>query len=76
MLASLRSPQPPTIESVQADLINEIAAVREEFVLVLDDYHVIDAQPIHDAIAFLLEHMPPQMHLVIRRHGEGGGVAC
>ena len=65
VLASLRSPQPPTIESVQADLINEIAAVREEFVLVLDDYHVIDAQPIHDAIAFLLEHMPPQMHLVI-----------
>ncbi len=64
-LASLRSPQPPPIESVVAALINDIAAVPEGFILVLDDYHVIEAQPIHDAIAFLLEHMPRQMHLVI-----------
>ena len=33
--------------------------------LVLDDYHVIDAQPIHSGITFLLDHLPPQMHLVI-----------
>ena len=34
-------------------------------VLVLDDYHLIEAQPIHEALTFLLEHLPPQMHLVI-----------
>ncbi len=53
------------VESALATLINEIAAVPEEFALILDDYHVIEAQPIHDAIAFPLEHMLPQMHLVI-----------
>ena len=35
------------------------------FVLVLDDYHVITSQPIHDALVFLLDHLPPHMHLVI-----------
>ncbi|HET7271561.1 MAG TPA: hypothetical protein VFI90_10810, partial [Rubrobacter sp.] len=65
VLASLRSPQPPPVESVLAALINDIAAVPEEFAVVLDDYHVIEAQPIQGAIAFLLEHMSPQMHLVI-----------
>ena len=65
VLASLRSPQPPPVESVLVALINDTAAVPKEFALVLDDYQVIEAQPIHDVIAFLLEHMPPQMHLVI-----------
>ena len=46
-------------------LLNEIAAIPEHFILVLDDYHVIDSQPIDDALTFLLEHLPPQMHLVI-----------
>ena len=64
-LASLRSPQPALPESVLSMLINEIAAVSYDFTLVLDDYHAIDAQPVHGAITFLLEHMPPQMHLVI-----------
>jgi LuxR family transcriptional regulator, maltose regulon positive regulatory protein len=63
--AALRSPQPPSIESILTALINEITAVPEKFVLVLDDYHVIDAKSIDDALAFLLEHLPPQMHLVI-----------
>jgi LuxR family maltose regulon positive regulatory protein len=64
-LASLRSPQPPPIESMLTALVNEIAAIPNDFALVLDDYHVIEAEPVHGAIAFLLEHMPPQMHLVI-----------
>jgi LuxR family maltose regulon positive regulatory protein len=34
-------------------------------VLVLDDYHLTDATPIDDALTFVLEHLPPQMHLVI-----------
>jgi LuxR family transcriptional regulator, maltose regulon positive regulatory protein len=64
-LLSLRSPRPLPVRSVLTTLINEIAATPTDFVLVLDDYHVIESQAIHDAVTFLLEHMPPQMHLVI-----------
>ncbi|MFK7696350.1 LuxR C-terminal-related transcriptional regulator [Paenibacillus sp. HJGM_3] len=46
-------------------LLNEISALPYKFVLVLDDYHVIDAKWIDDVLNFLLEHLPPQMHLVI-----------
>ena len=64
-LAALQSPQPPPIEAILTALINKIVAVPDHFVLVLDDYHLITAQPIHDALTFLLNHLPPQMHLVI-----------
>ena len=64
-LSLLHSPQPPPIESVLTTLINEINAIEDDFALILDDFHVIDAQPVHSAIAFLLDHLPPQMHLVI-----------
>jgi LuxR family maltose regulon positive regulatory protein len=64
-LSALQSPQPPPTEAILTDLINEIAAVPDRIVLVLDDYHLIEAQPIHDALIFLLRHLPPQMHLVI-----------
>ena len=64
-LPLLHSPQPPPIESVLTTLINEINAIEHDFALILDDYHVIDAQPVHSAIAFLLDHLPPQMHLII-----------
>lgn len=65
VMAALQSPQPPPIESVLTILLNEVAAIPDKFILVLDDYHVIDAKAVDDAIAFLLEHLPPQMHLVI-----------
>ena len=39
--------------------------VSEGFTLVLDDYHMIEAQPIHDALSFLLNHIPPLVHMVI-----------
>ena len=65
MLDALQSPQPPPIESILTALINEIATIPDNFVLVLDDYHVIEAQPVDNALTFLLEHLPPQMHLVI-----------
>jgi LuxR family maltose regulon positive regulatory protein len=64
-LAMLQSPQPPPVESVLTSLINEIAAIPDRIVLVLDDYHLIEAQPIHDALTFTLDHLPPQMRLVI-----------
>ena len=65
VLGMLRSPQPPPAESMLTVLLNDLAAVPEPFVLVLDDYHVIDARAVDDALAFLLGHLPPQMHLVI-----------
>ncbi len=61
----LQSPQPPPTESILTALLNEITTIPDNFVLVLDDYHVIDAKPVDNALTFLLEHLPPQMHLVI-----------
>ena len=65
VLAILQSPQPPSIESILTTLLNEITAIPDNFILVLDDYHVIDSKPVDEALTFLLEHLPPQMHLVI-----------
>jgi LuxR family maltose regulon positive regulatory protein len=64
-LPMLQSPQAFSMESVLIDLINEIATLSDPFVLVLDDYHTIQAQAIHDALAFLMRNLTPQMHLVI-----------
>lgn len=65
VLGALQSPQPPPIDSILTALLNEITTISNPFILVLDDYHVIDAQPVADALVFLLEHLPPQMQLVI-----------
>ena len=65
ILAALQSPQPPSTEALLTDLLNEITAIPDNFILVLDDYHVIDSKPVDEALTFLLEHLPPQMHLVI-----------
>lgn len=65
VLEILQSPQPPPVESILTALLNEFAAIPDSFVVVLDDYHVLDAPSIDDALTFLIEHLPPQMHLVI-----------
>ena len=65
ILNVLQSPQPPPTESILTTLLNEITAVQDNFVLVLDDYHVLDAKPVDNALTFLADHLPPQMHLVI-----------
>ncbi len=79
VLSQLESPQPPDSAAVLTTLLNEITtAMPGDFVLVLDDYHVIDAkakvpaiwsgaqsQGVDQALAFLLEHLPPQIHLVM-----------
>jgi LuxR family maltose regulon positive regulatory protein len=64
-LGMLQSPQPPPAEAVLTSLINEIAAVPDRIILALDDYHLIDSSPVDDALTYLLDHLPPQMHLVI-----------
>jgi LuxR family maltose regulon positive regulatory protein len=65
MLNALQSPQPPSPEVVLTTLINEVAAISDPVIFVLDDYHLIEAQPIHDVLTFLLRHLPSNMHLVI-----------
>ncbi|WP_204137618.1 LuxR C-terminal-related transcriptional regulator [Halomicronema sp. CCY15110] len=64
-LQLLQTLQPPPIESVLMTLLNEVAAVEAEFVLILDDYHEIATAAIHEGMSFLLSHLPPQMHLII-----------
>ena len=61
----LQSPQPPPTESILTALLNQITTIPDNFIFVLDDYHVIDSKPIDQALTFLLEHLPTQMHLVI-----------
>ena len=65
LLAALQSPQPPHAEAVLTAMLNEISVITEHFLLVLDDYHAIDSQVVDQSLAFLIEHQPPQMHLVI-----------
>src|SRR5919112_80266 len=62
-LASL--PTQEELEPVFTALSNEILELGRDFVLVLDDYHVIRSETIHEALAFLLDHSPPPMHLVV-----------
>ncbi len=64
-LALLQGPQPPPIETVLAQLLNALGTAPRETILALDDYHVIDAPDVHEAMAFLLDHLPPQLHIVI-----------
>jgi LuxR family maltose regulon positive regulatory protein len=64
-ISRLREPQPPPIETVLATLLNELAAVPNDIVLVLDDYHAIDAPDVQVGMAFLLDHLPPRIHLMI-----------
>jgi LuxR family transcriptional regulator, maltose regulon positive regulatory protein len=64
-LALLQAPQPPPVETVLTVLLNELGASAAEIVLVLDDYHLIDAREVQDGMAFLLDHLPPGLHVVI-----------
>jgi LuxR family maltose regulon positive regulatory protein len=51
-LASLRSPQPPPIEAAVGALINELAGELHETSIVLDGYHLLDSEPVHEAVSF------------------------
>jgi LuxR family maltose regulon positive regulatory protein len=68
-LALLRAPE-PDLEDVVEALATDIYRVTRDIVLVLDDYQVIDAEAVHEAVAFLVEQFPPQAHLVIATRGE------
>ncbi|MFT5194263.1 MAG: LuxR family maltose regulon positive regulatory protein, partial [Candidatus Promineifilaceae bacterium] len=61
----LQSPQPLSTETILTMLLNEIARIPKKFILILDDYHLVDTKLVDDALIFLLDHLPPQMHLII-----------
>jgi LuxR family maltose regulon positive regulatory protein len=65
ILPWLHSSQPPSADSMLTALINELSAVKNDFVIVLDDYHLITSQQIHAGIIYFIEHIPPHVHLVI-----------
>ena len=65
ILTQINSPEPPPIEPVVPTLINEITLTRDDICLILDDYHLIESQPIHTAVTFLRDHLQEHIHLVI-----------
>lgn len=62
---ALLSTQPVHLETVATTLVNEWASLAEDLVLVLDDYHVVTEEKVHDVVTFLLENMPPAAHLLV-----------
>ena len=65
ILDALQSPQAPSIDSILTALLNEITTIPNDFIFVLDDYHLTDSKSVDDTLTFLIEHLPLQMHLVI-----------
>ncbi|MEO6044376.1 MAG: LuxR C-terminal-related transcriptional regulator [Tepidiformaceae bacterium] len=68
----LDAPQPPPIETILTLALNEIASEPGAVRLILDDYHVIDSEPIQKGMTFLLDHLPPQLHLVLASRVDPG----
>jgi LuxR family maltose regulon positive regulatory protein len=64
-LALLRPSAEPSMEAVLTTLLNALNTATEDMALILDDYHVIAAEPIHRTLAFLVEHLPPCLHLLL-----------
>ena len=64
-LVYLHSSEPVPIDSTLTSLVNDLALIHHEFILVLDDYQFIQSEAVHHGIIFLIEHLPPHMHLVI-----------
>ncbi len=64
-LAVLRSPEPATAEAILAVLINELSTLSSPSILILDDYHAASSSEVEEAVGFLLDHLPAQMHLIL-----------
>lgn len=65
LLELLEASPPPPTDALLTALLNDLTRLSEAGLLVLDDYHVIDARPVDEALTFVLAHLPPQLHLVI-----------
>ena len=65
LVTYLQTQQAPPLRSVLQTLINRLAEQSEPFLLILDDYHLITEQAIHTPLTYLVEHLPPQLHLIL-----------
>jgi LuxR family maltose regulon positive regulatory protein len=65
LVVYLDTQQAPPLRSILQALINRLAEQPEQFLLILDDYHLLTEQAIHTLLAYLLEHLPPQLHLLL-----------
>src|SRR5256714_10585565 len=63
-LKTKKAPKPPLRNVLQA-LINTLASRSEQFLLVLDDYHVITQPEVHHSLTYLVEHLSPQLHIIL-----------
>jgi LuxR family maltose regulon positive regulatory protein len=63
--AALGESQSLNYEALLTKLVNEIESIPDKSIIVLDDYHLINSKAVHDALNFLIEYLPPLMHLVI-----------
>ena len=62
---ALAAASPPPPAAAITALSNDLAAAEDEILLVLDDFHLVDAAPIHEAVALLVAHQPPKLHLML-----------
>src|SRR5262249_183781 len=69
-LALLQIPQPPGLETLLHVVLNDLTTLGQECLLVLDDYHLIRTAAIHRALAFLVEHLPPALHVILATRAE------
>ena len=65
LLGALQSSQLPQYELLLTALLNEITTIPDNFILILDDYHSLDLLSVVQTLTFLIDHLPPQMHVVI-----------
>ncbi len=65
LFKSLQSPQAPSLKYLLKGLINILAESRQQFVLILDDYHLITEQQVHTTLSYLVEYLPAQMHIIL-----------
>jgi len=63
--AILQTPQLPSYETILTSIINDLEVSDQDIALVLDDYHLIHTRGVHEAVVFLVEHLPSQTHVVI-----------
>ncbi len=65
LLGALQSPQPPPLQALLTGLINDITALPSPVIVILDDFQFISADQVHDALIFIIENQPSQLHLII-----------
>lgn len=69
-LAALTGSQLPSSQALLSPLINDLAQLRKNSLLVLDDYHAITSVEIHDGLSFLIQHLPETLHLILLSRNE------